>query len=136
MKDTLTDGIETTDRYYVDIDRTISFMGEEFRVYATPSLVRDMEYTCRNSLLEHLDENEDSVGTFVNIEHLAATPLGMWVEITVKLSEVDGRRVTFEMTARDAVDDVIGRGSHGRFVVDKAKTAERIAAKRNQAEGG
>ena len=130
MKDTLAAGAEVTQRFDVDIDRTIGFMGEKFRVYATPSLVRDMEHTCRNYLLDHVDDNEDSVGTFVNVEHLAATPLGMWVEITVKLTEVDGRRVAFEMTARDSVDDLIGRGSHGRFIVDKAKTAERIAAKK------
>ena len=99
MKDTLAAGAEVTQRFDVDIDRTIGFMGEEFRVYATPSLVRDMEHTCRNYLLDHVDDNEDSVGTFVNVEHLAATPLGMWVEITVKLTEVDGRRVAFEMTA-------------------------------------
>ena len=121
MKDTLAAGAEVTQRFDVDIDRTIGFMGEEFRVYATPSLVRDMEHTCRNYLLDHVDDNEDSVGTFVNVEHLAATPRGMWVEITVKLTEVDGRRVAFEMTARDSVDDLIGRGSHGRFIVDKAK---------------
>ena len=133
MKDTLAAGAEVTQRYDVDRDRTIGFMGEEFRVYETPSLVRDMELTCRDYLLGHIDDNEDSGGTFVNVEHLAATPLGMWVEITIKLTEVEGRRVTFEMTARDTVDELIGRGSHGRFIVDKAKTAERIAAKKAQA---
>ncbi len=132
MKDTLAVGIESSERFDVDRDRTIGYLGEDFRVYATPSLVLDMERSCRNAVLAHLDDDEDTVGTFINIEHLAATPLGMWVEMTVTLSAIEGRRLTFDMTARDTVDELIARGSHGRFVIDKAKTAERIAAKKAQ----
>ena len=133
MKDTLIVGIAATERFTVDRDRTIGFMGEHARVYATPWLVRDMEQSCRNAVLAHLEEGEDTVGTFVNIEHIAATPLGMWVEIAVELTSVEGRRLTFEITARDPVDEPVARGSHGRFVVDKARTAERIADKRARA---
>ncbi len=129
MKDSLIVGLTATERVVVDKPRTIDFMGEELRVYSTPSLVRDIEMTCRNLLLKHVDSNEDSVGTFVNIEHLAATPLGLWVEVAAKLVARDGRRVTFEVTVRDAIDDPIARGTHGRFVVDKAKTRERLASK-------
>lgn len=129
MKDSLIAGLTATERIVVDKPRTIDFMGEELRVYSTPSLVRDIEMTCRNLLLRHVDANEDSVGTFVNVEHLAATPLGLWVEVAAKLIARDGRRVTFEVTVRDQIDDPIARGTHGRFVVDKSKTRERLAAK-------
>src|SRR5256885_14495650 len=73
MKASLTTGLTATRRITVDRNRTIGFMGEGGRVYATPELIRDIEMTCRNLLLEHLDEGEDSVGTRVEIDHLAAT---------------------------------------------------------------
>ena len=133
MKASLTPGLSTTRRVDVDEKRTIDFMGEEARVYATPEMVRDMEYTCRNFLLEHLDSGEDSVGARVEIEHLAATLLGMWVEVTATIAEVKGRFVTFEFTVRDALDEV-GRGRHTRFVTDLSKTKDRIAAKRRKAQ--
>jgi predicted thioesterase len=133
MKSSLATGLWTTRRVTVDKERTIGFMGEEARVYATPEMVRDMEYTCRNWLLEHLDEGEDSVGARVEIEHLAATLLGMWVEVKATVAEVKGRFVTFEFSVRDALDEV-GRGRHTRFVVDTAKTKERLAAKRQRAK--
>jgi fluoroacetyl-CoA thioesterase len=128
MKPSLTAGLTTTRRIIVDRNRTIGFMGEGSRVYATPELVRDTEMTCRNLILEHLDDGEDSVGTRVEIDHLAATLVDMWVEFTVTVSEVKGRFVTFEVAARDIVD-AVARGRHTRFVVDKTKTQERLAAK-------
>ena len=132
MKSSLKTGISTTRRFTVDRDRTIDFMGEKARVYATPMLVRDIEHTCRDLLLEHLDPGEDSVGTRVEIDHLAATLLGMQVEITVKVVDVQGRAVTLEVTGRDGVDDIC-RGKHGRFIVDVAKTEQRLAAKAQKA---
>jgi len=72
MKTTLVPGLTTTREFAVDRERTIDFMGEEARVYATPMLVRDIEVTCRELLLAHLDPGEDSVGTRVEIDHLAA----------------------------------------------------------------
>ncbi len=74
MKDSLVVGLSTTRRITIDRERTIAFMGEEGRVYATPRAVQDVEATCRDLLLEHLDEGEDSVGTRVELDHLAATP--------------------------------------------------------------
>lgn len=129
MKDTLTEGLTTTRRFTVDKERTIDFMGADGRVYATPMLVRDIEATCRDLLLEHLDEGEDSVGTRVEIDHLAATLQGMWVDITATLVEAKGRAVTFEITARDPVEQAAG-GRHSRFIVDIAKTKERLKAKK------
>jgi fluoroacetyl-CoA thioesterase len=133
MKSSLASGLTTTRRITVDRGRTIGFMGEGGRVYATPELVRDVEATCRNLLLEHLDEGEDSVGTRVEIDHLAATLVDMWVEITVTATEVKGRLVTFEIAARDVVD-AVARGRHTRFVVDKSKSQERLAAKAAKAK--
>lgn len=132
MKASLAPGVASTTRITVDRDRTIDFMGEAARVYATPMLVRDIEVACRTLLLAHLDPGEDSVGTRVEIDHLAATLLGMPVDISVKVYEVSGRAVSFEVSARDALD-LVCRGRHHRFVVDVAKTAERLAAKKAKA---
>ncbi len=128
MKESLTAGLETTARIDIDAARTIDFMGDDGRVYATPELVRDIEMTCRDLLLEHLDPGEDSVGTRVEIDHVGATLMGMWVEISVTVSAVNGRAVNFDVTARDAIEEV-ARGKHSRFVVDVAKTAERLKGK-------
>ncbi len=129
MKSSLSTGVASTRRITVDRDRTIAFMGDEGRVYATPELVRDIEHTCRDLILEHADEGEDSVGTRVELDHLAPTLLDMWVDITATVAEVNGRMVTFEIAARDALDEV-ARGRHSRFVADTGKTLERLAAKR------
>lgn len=134
MKDTLRPGVAKTARIEVDKDRTIGFMGEEGRVYATPFLVRDIEMTCRQLILDHGDAGEDSVGTEVSIKHLAPTLLGMTAEITVTVKEVKGRSITFEINAKDTLDQIC-TGTHGRFVVDVAKTVERLKAKAAKAKG-
>jgi fluoroacetyl-CoA thioesterase len=132
MKATLQAGVAATTAFDVDRERTIDFMGEAARVYATPMLVRDLEIACRNLLLAHLDPGEDSVGTRVEIDHIGATLLGMGVELTVRVAEVNGRAVVFEVEGRDAVEPIV-RGRHSRFVVDVAKTAQRLAAKAEKA---
>jgi len=128
MKESLRPGVSRISRIEIDRDRTIGFMGEEGRVYATPRLVHDIEHTCRDLILEHADANEDSVGIDVSIRHLAPTLLGMTVEITATVSAVEGRKVTFEIAAKDNLEPICA-GSHSRFVVDKAKTLERLKAK-------
>ncbi len=128
MKPSLTPGLERRASFVVDRERTIDFMGEKARVYATPMLVRDIEMCCRELLLEHLDDGEDSVGTRVEVDHLAATLMGMQVEITVTLQAMDGRAASFEVQARDSVD-LIARGQHKRFVVERTSTEKRLAAK-------
>ena len=132
MKATLKAGLTARRDVVVDQERCIGFMGKEGAVYATPRMVSDVEYTCRDFLLQHLDEGEDSVGAHVSIDHLAATPMGLSVKIESTIVEVDRRRVTFEFTVHDPIEQC-GRGRHVRFVVDKAKSAERIAAKRAKA---
>ena len=128
MKESLRPGVSLVNRVQVDRDRTIGFMGEEGRVYGTPYLVRDIEMTCRQLILDHGDAGEDSVGTDVSIKHLAPTLLGMTAEITATVSAVEGRKVVFEISAKDDVDQICS-GTHGRFVVDVGKTVERLKAK-------
>lgn len=132
MKATLAPGVTTTARIAVDRERTIDFMGEKARVYATPMLVRDIELTARDLVLAHLDPGEDSVGTRVEIDHTAATLLGQVVALTVTVAEVKGRAVTLDFEGHDGVD-AICRGKHHRFVVDVRKTEERLAAKAQKA---
>ena len=132
MKASLAVGLASRREVTVDESRCIGFMGKEGMVYATPRMVSDVEYTCRDFLLQQLDAGEDSVGVHVSIDHLAATPLGLKVTIDVKIVEVDRRRVTFEFTVRDPIEEC-GRGRHVRFVVDTAKSRERLAAKRAKA---
>ena len=132
MKASLVPGVQSSTTLTVDRERSISFMGEGARVYATPSLVRDIEVACRDLLLAHLDPGEDSVGTRVEIDHIAATLLGMTVELSVRVLEVAGRAVTLEFEGRDSVEPIC-RGRHSRFVVDVAKTAQRLAAKAQKA---
>ena len=128
MKATLRPGVSRVSRIVVDRDRTIGFMGDEGRVYGTPYLVRDIEHTCRDLLLEHADGGEDSVGMEISARHTAPTLLGMTVEITATVAVVEGRKVSFEISAKDELEP-IGSGSHIRFVVDVSKTHERLKAK-------
>ncbi len=128
MKETLKAGLTTTTRINVDESRTISFMGDEVRVYATPNLLYDIEMTCRDLLLEHIDAGQDSVGTHIDLSHLAATPLGLWVDLTVTVEAVEGRAVNFEFSACDPVEKVC-LGKHSRFIVDVDKTVERLKGK-------
>lgn len=128
MKPGLTAGMTQTKRYTIDTDRTIGFMGDALRVYATPMMVRDIEMTCKDFLGEYLTPEENSVGARVEIDHLGPTLLNMWVEVTATVTGVDGRRVNFDVEVKDALDTV-GRAKHVRFVVDLAKQKERLEAK-------
>ena len=128
MKNSLQPGISKVRRIVVDRDRTISFMGEDGRVYATPELCRDIEQTCREVLLDHAQAGEDSVGLEISVRHTAPTLPGMQVEITATVSAVEGRKVTFEVAAKDELEP-IAEGRHIRFVVDREKTYERLRAK-------
>ncbi len=128
MKNTLTVGLSATRRIEIDTPRTIDFLGEALRVYATPELVRDFEIACREFLLAHTDPGEDSVGTGVSVSHGGATLRGMSVDITVAVAKIEGRLVTFDLTAKDQIEE-ISRGSHTRFVVEVEKLRARVAAK-------
>ena len=128
MKPSLQPGATRVNRITIGRERTIGFMGEEARTYGTSSMILDIEHTCRELIIEHAEAGEDSVGMEVAVKHLAPTLLGMTVEITVRVTAVEGRKVFFAATVKDELDDV-GAGTHTRFAVDKAKTFERLKAK-------
>lgn len=128
MKQSLETGLTTTARISIDDSRTISFMGDKVRVYATPKLLYDVEMTCRDLLLEHIDDGQDSVGTYIDVSHLAATPSGMWVDITVTVTSLEGRKVDLEFNARDPIEKIC-HGKHSRFVVDVEKSIARLKEK-------
>ena len=134
MSEPLQAGLTASRRIDIDRERTISFMGEECRVYATPLMLYDIEFACRDLLKEHIGADRDSVGTRVELDHVGATLLGMWVEITVTLASVNGAAVSFDFTVRDAVEEV-ARGKHNRFIVGVEKTAQRLKAKFAKATG-
>ena len=132
MSEPLQAGLTATRRIDIDRERTISFMGDECRVYSTPRMLYDIEMACRDLLLEHIESGKDSVGTRVELDHVGATLMGMWVEVAVTLATVNGNAVSFDFTVRDAVEEV-ARGKHNRFIVGIEKTAQRLQAKRAKA---
>ena len=126
MKDTLAPGVAGTRRQTIDRERTIDFMGETLRVYSTPSMLRDIEHTCRDIALEHLDGGEDTVGVRVELDHLGATLLDSSVEITARVTGVEGPRIQFEVDVRDELGETVGRAKHTRFVVETERQRRRL----------
>jgi fluoroacetyl-CoA thioesterase len=128
MKDTLKPGIEYVHKFRVPQSKTVPALypeSEEFvvmpEVFATGFLVGFLEWACIKAVKPHLDwPSEQTVGTHIDVSHLAATPPGLEVTAKVKLVEVDGRRLVFEVEAHDGVD-LISRGKHERFVINKEK---------------
>ena|SRR5581483_162928 len=124
--------IGTTGEYKtrVTTDIAISFMGvEDARVLSTPEMIRMMERTCRDAVLPLLDPGHDTVGTHVDVFHLAAAPLGSHVVFTAEVLDVVDRRIQFRVEA--ATDrEKIGEGTHERAIVNVAKFAARQAEKR------
>jgi predicted thioesterase len=107
----------------------ITFLGTEgARVLSTPHMIGYMERTCRDTVLPLLEAGYDTVGTHVNVAHLAATPIGMSVTFTAEVIRVDGRRVEFRVEARDEKEK-IGEGTHERAIINVAKFATRLAEK-------
>jgi fluoroacetyl-CoA thioesterase len=87
-----------------------------------------MENAALNAVRGYLDPGESAVGTEVNIRHLAATPVGHQVTAEAVVTKVDGRRIEFDVSARDEVEE-IGNGTHARMAVDIARLNERLGAK-------
>ena len=141
MKDSLKPGIEYELTYRVPESKTVPRLypeAPEFqvmpRVFATGFMVGLMEWACLLAILPHLDwPAEQSVGTHVNLSHSAATPPGLEVRAKVKLVQVDGRRLVFEVEANDGVD-VICKGTHERFLINAAKFVDRVKAKAQAAQ--
>jgi fluoroacetyl-CoA thioesterase len=97
-------------------------------VFATPEMIRLMERAAVNALAPHLAPGQQSVGVLVNVRHLAATPLGATVTARAELIAVDGRWLTFRVSASDGAD-TIGEGTHERALIDLARFEARVAAK-------
>ncbi|MCL2415614.1 MAG: thioesterase family protein [Defluviitaleaceae bacterium] len=97
-------------------------------VYATPCMILHMEMAASLAVAPLLQEGITTVGTVVNIEHLAATPVGMKIKATAVLKEIDERRLVFIVEAYDE-KGIIGRGTHERFIINTAKFMERTNAK-------
>jgi fluoroacetyl-CoA thioesterase len=98
-------------------------------VFATPMMVTAMENAALNAVRGYLDPGESAVGTAVNVRHLAATPVGHQITAEAEVTEVDGRRVAFKVSARDDTE-LIGEGTHERMVVDLARLDKRLQAKK------
>jgi fluoroacetyl-CoA thioesterase len=97
-------------------------------VFATPMMIRAMENAALNAVREYLERGESAVGTAVDIRHLAATPVGHQVTATATVTKVEGRRIWFDVSARDDTEE-IGRGTHERMVVDLKRLGDRLAQK-------
>jgi fluoroacetyl-CoA thioesterase len=97
-------------------------------VLATPIMVMAMENAALNAVRAYLEPGESALGTVVDIRHLAATPVGQHVTAEAEVTELDGRRIVFAVTARDEVEE-IGRGTHERMVVDLRRLTQRLDAK-------
>ena len=132
MKDSLATGISAARRIEVDETRTIDFLGEALRIYSTPSLLLDIEQHCRDLILRHLDKAEDTVGIRIELDHMGATPLGMAVDITATVIEVQGRRITLQVEVSDSLE-AVAKAKHVRFVIDVAKQVRRIEEKASKA---
>jgi len=136
MKDTLKPGLTHQFRYPVPPTRTVPHLYPESdsfqqmpEVLATGYLVGLLEWACIETIRPHLDwPREQSLGTLVNFTHLAATPPGLTVTVEVKLDKVEGRKLTFSLSAHDGVDR-ISEGTHERFVIDAARFNAKVADK-------
>lgn len=134
IKKILTD-ITKERKIKVGAGQTTSFLWEGENVFSTPSMIAEMEETCRLLLKEEFlqDEDWDSVGTLVNIRHLKATPVGTEVKLKARVIDVKDRRVTFEVDAVDKIEK-IGEGLHERTVINVPEFRERFNKKLKKLE--
>ncbi|NOT15836.1 MAG: thioesterase family protein [Methylotenera sp.] len=136
MKESLKIGIRYTHKFVIPKSKTVPALypeSEEFtimpEVFATGFLVGLLEWTCIKAINPHLDwPTEQTVGTHINVSHEAATPVGLEVTCTTELIEVDGRKLTFTVEAHDGVD-LISKGTHARFVINKERFDAKVSAK-------
>jgi fluoroacetyl-CoA thioesterase len=139
MKETLKPGITYQHRFVVPLSKTVPALypeAEEFlempEVFATGFMVGLLEWACIKCVNPHIDwPTEQTVGTHINVSHQAATPPGMEVTVTVELVEMEGKRLVFQVEAHDGVD-VISRGRHERFLINKERFDTKVGAKRKR----
>ena len=131
MRPGLIPGLVSTLQWQVTPERTIHLAADQRQsavVFATPAMVNLMEHAALGLLRPFLDPGEESVGVTVQIEHLAATPVGATVTAEARVTAIEGKLVDFEVTARDALD-LIGRGTHRRAIIGVEKFAQRLREK-------
>ncbi|MCW8915968.1 MAG: thioesterase family protein [Magnetovibrio sp.] len=136
MKDTLKPGIRYTHTYTVPDNKTVPALypdapelQEMPEVFATGFMVGFMEWACIKAIEPHLNWPEEmTVGTHVNLSHEAATPPGMTVKADVELIKVDGKRLVFTVEGHDG-EDIIGRGTHERFIINRDKFSAKVKEK-------
>jgi len=139
MKKSLTPGIKYEHKFVLPASKTVPALypeSEEFlvmpAVFATGFLVGLLEWACIKAVKPHLDwPSEQTVGIQINVSHEAATPPGFEVTIKAELVEVDGRKLVFIVDAHDGVD-LISKGRHERFVINKEQFDEKIEAKKKR----
>jgi fluoroacetyl-CoA thioesterase len=142
MKDTLKPGLTHRFKFRIPPAKTVPHLypesqmfGEMPEVLATGYLVGLVEWACIEALRPHLDwPREQSVGTHVSFSHLAATPPGLTVTVDIRLDKVDGRKLTFTVSAHDGVDN-ISEGTHERVVIDSARFSAKVGEKARRAGG-
>jgi fluoroacetyl-CoA thioesterase len=140
MKETLKPGIQYVHTFRVPPSKTVPALypeSDEFvampEVFATGFLVGFLEWACIKAINPHLDwPQEQTVGTHIDVSHEAATPPGLEVTANVELIAVEGRKLIFAVEAHDGVD-LISRGRHERFVIDREKFDAKLGAKRRDA---
>ncbi len=111
-------------------ENAISFLGQpEARVLATPWLIANMEWAARDAVKPYLSDEQDTVGTQVNVAHIAATPIGMQAHFHAEVTAADHRRVSFRVEAWDDKEK-IGEGTHERAIINVARFAQRVRSKR------
>ncbi len=131
MSDTpeLTVGLKHSRSVVVTDDLTPDHLrNDPIRVLSTPDMIRLVEQTAIEAVKPHLADGQTTVGTRVDLAHLAATPVGMTVTITVELTEVDRRKLGFKVEVRDELDEA-GKGTHERFIIDSAQRLPRLQQK-------
>jgi fluoroacetyl-CoA thioesterase len=122
-------GLTYSRQVTVTDDMTPSHLrSDPIRVLSTPDMIRLVEQTAIEATQPHLKPGQATVGTRVDIAHLAATPVGMTLTITLELTEVDRRRLGFRVEVRDELDEV-GKGTHERFIIEGAQRMPRLEEK-------
>lgn len=124
-------GTKNERRIKVSHNQTTSFLWEGENVFSTPSMISEMEETCRLLLKEQflkIDSEWDSVGTVVDIDHTAATPVGAEIILKAEIIGVDGRRVRFKVSTEDNLEQ-IGEGKHERFIINIPRFKEKFDLK-------
>jgi len=124
-------GARNERRIKVDHNQTTSFLWEGENVFSTPSMISEMEETCRLLLKEQflkVDSEWDSVGTIVDVRHTAATPVGAEILLKSEVIGADGRKVSFKVSAEDSLE-LIGEGKHERFIINVPRFKEKFDQK-------